>query len=335
MRIAVLLLNYGCPDSPRAVYPFLYNLFNDPAILPVPAVLRSWLAARIATRRWPEAADNYRRIGGSPMRRIIEQQCRALQKALEDLGEVRVDAGMRYWHPFIHETMAAIKAWNPDRLIALPLFPHYCAATTGTVFGAVHRHAGPLRRRLAYVDAYFDHPDYLAAMIDTIRHALAGAQASADTVLLFSAHGVPQKMVDRGDPYVHHIRQCAERIAEALPYESRLSFQSRVGKARWYGDFTLDTVAALGQSGVRSLAVVPLSFTSENVETLYELDMLVKQAAVASGVVHYIRVPTLDTSPRYIKALAELVRMKCRQSCSRGDAFTIQRQREREGYDDA
>jgi ferrochelatase len=312
MRIAVLLLNYGCPDAPGAVYPFLYNLFNDPAILPVPALLRPWLAARIARRRWPEAADNYRRIGGSPMRHIIEQQCQALQAVLQDLGEVRVDAGMRYWHPFIHETMAAITAWNPDRLIALPLFPHYCAATTGTVFTAVHQHAGSLCTRLAYVEAYFDHADYLQAMLDTIRQALDSAHASADTVLLFSAHGVPQKLVDRGDPYVHQIRQCAERLAAALPYVSRLSFQSRVGKARWYGDFTLDTVAALGKSGVRSLAVVPISFTSENVETLYELDMLVKQAAIASGVEHYIRIPTLGTTPGYIKTLAELVRMTCR-----------------------
>jgi ferrochelatase len=315
MRIAVLLLNYGCPDAPGAVYPFLYNLFNDPAILPVPAVLRPWLAARIATRRWPEAADNYRRIGGSPMRRIIEQQCRALQEALQDLGEVRVDAGMRYWHPFIHETMATIHAWNPDRLIALPLFPHYCAATTGTVFIAVRQHAGALRPRTAYIEAYFDHPEYLAAVRDTIRHTLACARAAADTVLLFSAHGVPQKMVDRGDPYVHQIRQCAERLAQAFPYTSRLSFQSRVGKARWYGECTLDTVAALGKSGVKSLAVVPISFTSENVETLYELDILVKQAAVASGVEHYIRIPTVGTSPRYIMALAELVRTTCRQIC--------------------
>jgi ferrochelatase len=294
------------------VYPFLYNLFNDPAILPVPALLRPWLAARIASKRWPEAADNYRRIGGSPMRRIIEQQCWALQEALQDLGEVRVDAGMRYWHPFIHETLAAINAWNPDRLIALPLFPHYCAATTGTVFTAVRKHAGPLRPRLAYIETYFDHPAYLSAMLDTTRQALTSAHASPDTVLLFSAHGVPQKMVDRGDPYVHQIRQCAERLAAALPYVSRLSFQSRVGKARWYGECTLDTVAALGKSGVRSLAVVPLSFTSENVETLYELDMLVKQTAVASGVEHYIRIPTLGTSPRYITALTELVRTKVR-----------------------
>lgn len=315
MKIAVLLLNYGCPDSPCAVYGFLYNLFNDPAILPVPALLRPWLAARIASRRAPEASDYYRRIGGSPMLRIIEQQCRALQEALQDLGEVRVYAGMRYWHPFIHETMAAISAWDPHRLIALPLFPHYCAATTGTVFTAVHKHAGPLRSRTAYIEAYFDHPDYLAAMRDTIRHTLADAQAAAETVLLFSAHGVPQKMVDRGDPYVHHIRQCAERLAQAFPYPSRLSFQSRVGKARWYGEYTLDTVEALGKSGVKSLAVVPISFTSENVETLYELDILVKEAAVASGVEHYIRIPTVGTAPRYITALAELVRMTCRQSC--------------------
>jgi ferrochelatase len=164
---------------------------------------------------------------------------------------------------------------------------------------------GMLRRDMIALDEA-----QLVALCLEDLEALLAVHGAADTVLLFSAHGVPQKMVDRGDPYVHHIRQCAKRIAEALPYASRLSFQSRVGKARWYGNFTLDTVAVLGQSGVRSLAVVPLSFASENVETLYELDMLVKQAAVASGMAHYIRVPTLDTSPRYINALAELVRTR-------------------------
>jgi ferrochelatase len=308
MRIAVLLLNYGCPDSPPAVYHFLRNLFGDPAILPVPPVFRHLLARRLATRRWREAAENYRQIGGSPLLDIIRRQARALQVALQDAGEVRVYVGMRYWHPFIHEAMAAITAWAPDRLVALPLFPHYCTATTGTVLRAVHKHAGPLRKKLVCIEQYFDHPDYLEAVLETITQALDRGQAPADTVLLFSAHGVPQRLVDRGDPYVHHIRQCVERLAQHFAYSSVLSFQSRVGKARWYGEDTLETVAALGQRGVSSLAVVPISFTSENVETLYELDILVKEAAMASGITRYIRVPTVDESPRYIQALAELVR---------------------------
>jgi ferrochelatase len=308
MKIAVLLLNYGCPDSPQAVYPFLFNLFNDPAILPVPFFLRPWLAKRIATRRCPEAAENYRQIGGSPMLCIIRRQCLALQEALQDMGEIRVYPGMRYWHPFIHETMAAINAWNPDQVVALPLFPHYCSATTGTVFREVHKHAGPLKQRLIYINEYFDHPDYLQAVIGRIREEMARRQAASDTVLLFSAHGVPQKIVDRGDPYVYHIQQCVEQVSRAFAYVSVLGFQSRVGKAKWYGDFTLDRVEALGKSGVKSLAVVPISFTSENVETLYELDILVKDAAIASGIEHYIRIPTVDDSPCYIKALADLTR---------------------------
>jgi ferrochelatase len=307
LKTAVILLNYGCPDSPQAVYPFLFNLFNDPAILSVPFFLRSWLAKRIATRRCPDAAENYRQIGGSPMLTIIQRQGTALQEALRDMGEVRVYTGMRYWHPFIHETMASIRAWEPDSLVALPLFPHYCSATTGTVFGEVHKHAGPLKSRLIYVNAYFDHPDYLDAVAGTIRDAMAQRQAAPGTVLLFSAHGVPQRIVDRGDPYVHQIQQCVQKLASQFQYESVLSFQSRVGKAKWYGDFTLDKVTALGARGVRSLAVVPISFTSENVETLYELDILVKDTAIASGIEHYIRVPAVDDAPGYIKALADLV----------------------------
>lgn len=308
MKTAVILLNYGCPDSQQAVYPFLFNLFNDPAILPVPFFLRPLLARRIASRRCAEAAENYRQIGGSPMLRIIQRQCRALEDAVADMGDVRVVPGMRYWHPFIRETMVTIQAWKPDRIIALPLFPHYCSATTGTVFQEVRKRAGALRSRLVYVHDYFDHPDYLEAVIGTIQTAMAQHQAPPETVLLFSAHGVPQKIVDQGDPYVHHIQQCVERISRAFPNVSVLSFQSRVGKARWYGEFTLDKVAALGQSGVKSLAVVPISFTSENVETLYELDILVKDAALANGIEQYIRVPAVDDCPPYINALANLVR---------------------------
>lgn len=315
-RLAVILLNYGCPDTPEAVYHFLYNLFNDPAILPLPWLVRPFLARRIAARRWREAAKNYQRIGGSPMLGIIEQQCQALQKALAPLGDVRVYAGMRYWHPFIHDTMATIRAWQPDHLLALPLFPHYCCATTGTVFGEVNRHAGSLRHRLTYVNDYGEHPMYLQAVTDTIVQTMLEHAATHDTVLLFSAHGVPQRLVDRGDPYVQHIEQCVAHLAQRFSQPSVLSFQSRIGKAKWYGECTLDTVAALGQQGVRSLAVVPISFTSENVETLYELDIQVKQVALAHGIERYIRVPTVDVAPRYIAALAQLVRQSLRTPTS-------------------
>lgn len=308
MKIAVILLNYGCPDSQKAVYPFLFNLFNDAAILPVPGLFRTLLAWWIASRRRAEAAENYHRIGGSPMLQIIHRQCQALQNALQDLGEVRVYPGMRYWHPFIRETMGTIRAWQPDRVVALPLFPHYCSATTGTVFREVRKRAGSLRQRVVYINDYFDHPDYIEAVRGTIKTAMAQHQAPPDTVILFSAHGVPQKIVDSGDPYVHHIERCVETISQSFPNVSVLSFQSRVGKAEWYGAFTLDKVAELGQSGVKSLAVVPISFTSENVETLYELDIQVKEAALAGGIEQYIRIPAVDDCPRYIQALADLVR---------------------------
>ena len=309
MKTAIILLNYGCPDSEEAVYPFLYNLFNDPAIIPLPSVLRWFLARRIASRRLFDAAENYRQIGGSPMLRIIQRQGRALATALADLGEVRAFPGMRYWHPFIHEAIQEITLWEPDQVVALPLFPHYCSATTGTVLQEVRNRSGALQARTIYIDAYYDNPDYLAAVCDTIRDALSQHRAPSDTVLLFSAHGVPQKIVDRGDPYVHQIQHCVERIYKEFPNRSVLSFQSRVGKAKWYGDFTLDRVAALGKEGVRSLAVVPISFTSENVETLYELDILVKQAALEHGIEQYIRVPAVDDRPRFIQTLADLVRI--------------------------
>lgn len=313
MKTAVMLLNYGCPDSQAAVYPFLFNLFNDPAIIALPAFLRRLLARRIASRRQFDAAENYRQIGGSPMLRIIQGQGHALEAALADLGEVRAYPGMRYWHPFIAEAMQEILVWEPEQVVALPLFPHYCSATTGTVLREVRRCAGAWQSRITCIDAYYNHPGYLAAVDETIREALQQHRAPSDTVLLFSAHGVPQKFVDRGDPYVQQIQQCVETIAKNFPNRSVLSFQSRVGKARWHGDFTLDRVAALGKAGVRSLAVVPISFTSENVETLHELDILVKQAALESGIERYIRVPTVDNRPRFIRTLADLVRTRIKQ----------------------
>jgi ferrochelatase len=308
MKIAVLLLNYGCPDSPQAVYDFLYNLFNDRAVLPLPWPLRLLLARRIARRRWTEAAHNYQRIGGSPLLAIIKRQGQALEAALQDVGEVRVYAGMRYWHPFIADTMATIEAWEPEQVIALPLFPHYCSATTGTVFGEVRRHAGRLREKIAYVPAHYDHPDYLAAVAATIQETLTKQQVPAETVLVFSAHAIPQRLVRQGDPYVSHIEYSAACLGRQFPFASLVSYQSQVGKVRWHGASTLDTVAACGRNGVTSLAVVPLSFTAENVETLYELDILVRDAAHTAGITHYLRVPTVDMSPLYINALAGLVR---------------------------
>ena len=314
-RLAVVLCNLGGPDGPAAVQPFLFNLFNDPAIIRLPAPLRWLLATLVSRRRAPLARGNYDLIGGkSPLLEWTEAQASALQESLADLGEVRVFVAMRYWHPFSRETVRAVKAWGAGRAVVLPLYPQYSTTTSASSFRAWREAAGAegLALPSSEICCHPTSPGLVQAHAALIRPELEAAARVGRPRLLFSAHGLPQKIVDAGDPYQWQVERTAAAVAEELDpawpdLDWRISYQSRVGPLKWIGPSTDEEIVRAGAEGV-PLVVVPIAFVSDHVETLVELDIEYRHLADEAGVPAYRRVPALNTHPGYIEALAVLVR---------------------------
>ncbi|MBV9551940.1 MAG: ferrochelatase [Alphaproteobacteria bacterium] len=311
MRRAVVLMNLGGPDSPEAVQGFLINLFSDPAIIGLPAPLR-WLAARLLARRRNKiAADIYRQLGGSsPLLTNTEAQARALEARLG--GGHRCFVAMRYWHPLTAEAVAAVKKWEPDDIVLLPLYPQFSTTTTASSLHAWRCEAGrsglgcPTRA----VEDYATADGFIAALAGLIAPMLEQASVGGGAVrLLLSAHGLPLKIVRRGDPYPQRVERTAAAVVAALARPNLdwvVCYQSRVGPLAWLGPATDDEIGRAGREGA-AIVVAPVSFVSEHSETLVELDRDYRRIAEQSGVPAYYRVPTVGTDPRFIAALAELV----------------------------
>ncbi len=316
-RIGVLLLNLGGPDSLEDVRPFLFNLFADPEIirLPVPW-LQKPLAWFISSRRATVSQDNYRQIGGgSPLRQITEAQGEALAAQLQAQGcDNKVYVGMRYWHPFTEEAIAQIKQDDIAKLVILPLYPQFSISTTGSSFRLLEKlwQDDPELQRLTYtvISSWYQHPNYLNAMAQLITAEL-DQFAEPDLVhIFFSAHGVPLSYVDEaGDPYQQEIEDCTQRIMATLsrPNPHTLAYQSRVGPVEWLKPYTEEALVELGRSGVTQIVVVPISFVSEHIETLQEIDIEYREIAEGAGIHEFRRVPALNTHPQFIQALTDLV----------------------------
>ena len=311
-RTAVVLMNLGGPDSLDAVEPFLFNLFSDPAIIRLPWFLRlpvAWLAAR---RRATTARAIYAELGGSsPLLPNTEAQAIALDAVL---GEgYRSFVAMRYWHPTSDEAAASVKAWQPDDIICLPLYPQFSTTTTGSSLTAWRRAAARhgLAREARIVCCYPSESGFVAAMAGLIEPALERAAGLAKPPrLLFTAHGLPKKIVAAGDPYAAQVELSARLIVAALArpdLDWRVCYQSRVGPLEWIGPYTEDEVKTAGREGV-PLVVAPISFVSEHSETLVELDVDYRRLAEDAGVPAYFRVPTVGTDPAFIAGLAATVR---------------------------
>jgi ferrochelatase len=320
-RVGVLLLNLGGPERIQDVGPFLYNLFADPEIirLPVPA-LQKPLAWLISTLRSGKSQAAYRSIGGgSPLRRITEQQARELQSTLRQRGvEATSYVAMRYWHPFTESAVADIKADGIDEVVVLPLYPQFSISTSGSSFRELQRlrQADPAFSRLPIrcIRSWYDHPGYIAAMAGLIARQIGAASDPMAAHVFFSAHGVPKSYVEEaGDPYQQEIEACTRLIMQRLEQDlgyinpHTLAYQSRVGPVEWLKPYTEDALEALGQAGVRDLVVVPISFVSEHIETLEEIDIEYREIASHAGVANFLRVPALDTDPTFIAGLADLV----------------------------
>ncbi|HZK90387.1 MAG TPA: ferrochelatase [Stellaceae bacterium] len=309
-RRAVVLMNLGGPDSLAAVRPFLVNLFSDPAIIGLPAPLRGLVARLIAWRRTKAAIDIYAHLGGgSPLLANTEAQARALEEALG--ADSRCFVAMRYWRPLTAAAVAAVKAWRPEEVVLLPLYPQFSTTTTASSLAAWRRAAA--RQRLncptRIIESYPTVPGFIAALAGLIEPVLDQAEKSGTVRLLLSAHGLPLKIVRAGDPYPNQIAQTATAVVAALGRPGLdwvVCYQSRVGPLAWLGPATDDEIRRAGQAGV-ALVVAPISFVSEHSETLVELDRDYRRLAERCNVPDYWRAPAVGADPRFIAALAALV----------------------------
>ena len=323
-KLAVVLFNLGGPDSPDAVQPFLFNLFNDPAIIHAPGLVRWFLAKLISARRAPVAREIYSHMGGrSPILQQTQDQARALESVLKAAMpgvDVQVFVSMRYWHPFSDEIAPAVKSFSPDRVVLLPLYPQFSTTTTASSLDDWHRAAARagLDSQSSEVCCWPTQPGFVRAQAQLVAAGIkkAGHVApDAKVRVLFSAHGLPVRIVERtGDPYPAQVEAGATAIVEAIADaitdtaldDWKISYQSRVGPMQWIGPSTEDEIKRAGADGV-ALVVVPLAFVSEHSETLVELDIEYAHVASRAGVAAYVRVPTVTTHEDFIKGLSDLV----------------------------
>jgi ferrochelatase len=315
-RTGVLLFNLGGPETLAEVEPFLVNLFSDRDIieLPLGSLVQPLFARLIARLRGPSVRRNYASIGGgSPQLRRTLAQAEALDEQLGRRFPIAI--AMRYWRPTTGEALSRLAGEGVSRIITLTLYPQYSRATTGSsereLARVLAREEWQGRFRVTGIDRYPEEPLYLEALADTVRRALASFPegARAGVVLLFSAHGLPCKLVDAGDPYVRETEATVRGVLArlALPNRHRLAYQSRTGPVRWIGPGTDEVLVELGGEGARDILVVPVSFVSDHIETLYEVDQLFAGVARRAGIRDYRRTAALDTHPLFIEALAGLV----------------------------
>ena len=311
-RIAVVLFNLGGPDDQASVKPFLFNLFNDPAIIGLPGIFRTPLAKLISSRRETSAQANYALMGGgSPLLPETSRQAEALQAVLgARLGgdEVKVFIAMRYWHPLTEETAAEVAAFGPDEVILLPLYPQFSTTTTESSLKAWNAaYAGPGVSRA--VCCYPAATGWVEAQAQAIGEKLDEAVGQPVRVL-FSAHGIPEKLVTgKGDPYQEQIETTVAAVVAAIeaqrgPIDHAICYQSRVGPMKWLGPSTPEAIETAAKDGV-GVVVTPIAFVSEHIETLVELDIEYGELAHEKGASPYLRAPAVGIEPLFIDALAD------------------------------
>ena len=315
-KIAVILFNLGGPDSPEAVQPFLFNLFNDKAIIGAPQPIRWLIAKLISTRRAPIAQEIYKELGGkSPLLENTEAQARALEETLRMAHpnqSFRCYISMRYWHPMAAETAAAVRDWNADEVVMLPLYPQFSTTTTES---SVETWQKALAKsgwtgEVRGICCYPENNGFVDAVTARLRAELLDIDQTETIRVLFSAHGLPQKIIDDGDPYQWAVERTAAAVVARLDIPSLdwiVSYQSRVGPLEWIKPYTEEEIRRAGSEG-KGLVVVPIAFVSEHSETLVELDIEYRELAEESGVPVYRRVGTVAEDSAFISGLSSLVR---------------------------
>jgi ferrochelatase len=312
VKLGIVLFNLGGPDKADSVRPFLRNLFSDRAIIDLPAIARYPLARFIADRRAPESRGIFAEIGGrSPIVAETDAQARALELRLAQAGhEVKAFVAMRYWHPFTQEAVAQLKNWNPDQIILLPLYPQYSTTTTRSSLAEFHREAARqyLKIPTHEVCCFPIEDGFVSAMTQLVSEALSRVNPGIVYRVLFSAHGLPKRVIQKGDPYQWQVEQTVAAVVKRLnrsDIEHRISYQSRVGRLEWIGPATDAEIRQAGAEA-KGIIVVPVAFVCEHSETLFELDIKCARIAKDSGVRDYIRVPTVRTHPAFIGGLSKL-----------------------------
>ena len=312
MKKAIILFNLGGPDKLENVEPFLFNLFNDPAILNLPGFLRFPLAKLIANRRAPTANKIYQELGGSsPILRLTEEQANALEIKLnkdDNSSNYKCFVVMRCWHPRADNVVKNVMSYNPDEIILMPLYPQYSAATSGSSLKEWNDvcKKNNYKIKTSTICCYPTDKYFIEAHKDEIMRKIKNLESFK---LIFSAHGLPEKNIKKGDPYQWQVEQTVNNIVKALNIKNLdwiLSYQSRVGPLKWIGPSTEDIIVENSKSG-KHIVLVPVAFVSEHSETLVELDIEYKELADKNGCKNYSRVPALGTNENYIKAMSNLI----------------------------
>lgn len=309
-KTAVVLFNLGGPDSLEAVQPFLFNLFNDKAIIRLPQPFRYLLAKFISIIRTEKAIGIYKHMGGkSPLLENTMAQAKALEETLKTEGsDFKVFVAMRYWHPFTATIATQVKEYKPDEIVLLPLYPHYSTTTTQSSFKEWYRVAKNINAPTQEVESYPLDELYISAHVETLLPIYKEAEKYGTPRILFSAHSLPQKIIDAGDPYQEQTIQTAQTIIATFgkDVDYQVCYQSRVGRLKWL-EPTTETEIKRAAADKVPVVVVPISFVSEHSETLVELDIDYRNLAENLGIPFYGRVPTLSCHPLFIETLKKKV----------------------------
>jgi ferrochelatase len=314
-KIGVVLLNLGGPEKLEDVEPFLFNLFSDRKIIRLgPWFMQKFIARRIAKKRAPISMESYKLIGGgSPLVKTTIEQGVALAEMLADYGNFKAGMAMRYWPPYADEILREFAAAGISRLVALTLYPHYSIATTGSSVDDLNEAAARSADdfEIVVIDSWPDQPDYIATLAANINEGLL--QFGDEPVqLVYSAHSLPVKFIEEGDPYLEHMDRTIKAIEAETGVKGCLCFQSRSGPVKWLAPSTPDMMKKLAAEGCKNLLMVPISFVSDHVETLYEIDILYRDMAAELGM-RLERVRSLNLQEGFIRALRELVLDACRE----------------------
>lgn len=318
-KIAIIVFNLGGPDKLSAVKPFLFNLFNDKAIINLPQPLRFLLAKLISSRREKKAIKIYEQMGGkSPILEITEAQAHCLEKELSFYGDFKVFVAMRYAKPRAAQVVGEVVEYNPKKIILLPLYPQFSTATTASSFEEFERKISYKMPKVALqkICCYPLEPEFILSHAKLMKQVFlkSPTQNFAEMRILFSAHGLPQKLIDQGDPYVFHVEKTANNVIESFSnligidqslIDFKICYQSKVGPLSWTGPSLEHEIRRCALDKKNPL-IVPIAFVSEHSETLVELDIDYKNLAQEIGIKHYLRVPALNADGHFIKALKDM-----------------------------
>jgi len=310
----MVLLNMGGPDSLRAVRPFLYNLFSDRDLIQLPAgaLLQKPFAFMISLLRAPKVRVNYASIGGKTPQ--LEWTVKQAEGTARELGEqVKPFVAMRYWKPRAEECLRRMKQDGIEQAVVLSMYPHYTSATTGSSIKDFEIAAARIYPELKYtiISEWYDWPAYLDALANRVREGLEKFHELVrdEVPILFSAHALPQKFIDDGDPYLDHVQCTVKGVMERFPgHPWKLGFQSRSGPVQWMEPDTLEVLDQLGAEHAPGVLIVPISFVSDHIETLQEIDFEMRMHAEGIGLPRFERAPSLNDNQDFLQALAGLVK---------------------------